>query len=411
MTLSWKHVTLLGVLGVAAIGATAWLLRPFILAYGWALLLVGALLLGQGIDYARARIRRARIIEVQGYPIDVRQLQDVSYTTVLRQIHPQPQAVSVVTSPTIALPPPPSYATPIAPVDDWQATVQDPTQTPAMLILGPMNSGKSTLMEAFARTRTDQLIVIQPNRQSHEWHGLAVAECDDDGGYTAISQALAAIRAEFARRGGVMKHGDVGPWLTVVWDELPLCMYVLGDEARGVMVSLLSAGRPRRMRLLGGSTSERVEALGLKGFGDLFKGTAVVRLGAFAVDACPETEHDRYPTTLEALGRKARPVERGPVLSWAQTAIDPARVWRAEVPAPIAPTPPSPARMTQPEQILAWLQSNTGQHTAEAISQGTGIAVEVIRNRVKDLSDTGEIQKHGTPKNYTYEAYSHTHTH
>jgi hypothetical protein len=59
-----------------------------------------------------------------------------------------------------------------------------------------------------------------------------------------------------------MKLGDPGPWLTIVWDELPLCV---GRLARRMIIDLLSAGRPRKMRVLGGSNSETVKAIAIEG--------------------------------------------------------------------------------------------------------------------------------------------------
>jgi len=217
---------------------------------------------------------------------------------------------------------------------DWWPAMQDtPDELPHVAVLAPTGAGKSTLMEALARTRGGQVVVIQPNRKRGEWDGIPVAECDDDGGYTAIAAMLQTIRAEFARRGGAMKHGDPGPWLTVVWDEVPLCMRKLKDIAPDLVIDLISAGRPRKMRAILGSTSDRVGALGLEGFGDLLFSCAIIRLGTFAVQVEPVTGRATYPTTVDVQGKRI-PVERGPVLDLARTPVHPSRLWTL----PTAPT-------------------------------------------------------------------------
>jgi hypothetical protein len=157
---------------------------------------------------------------------------------------------------------------------------------------------------------------------------VPVVECDDDGAFTGIAAALTAIRAEFTRRGGAMKRGDAGDWLTVVWDEVPLCIGKLGKPASELMIDLLSAGRPRKMRLIAGSTSDRVGALGIEGYGDLLESCAVLRLGSFA--SAPKDlrwlENVSYAATLE-LRRKIQPIDRSRVPALAQRPIDQARVW------------------------------------------------------------------------------------
>jgi hypothetical protein len=231
-------------------------------------------------------------------------------------------------------PPAPAATSPLLPHASWWPAMQDtPDELPHVAVLAPTGAGKSTLMEALARTRGGQIVVIQPNRKRGEWEGIPVAECDDDGGYTAITAMLHAIRTEFARRGGAMKHGDPGPWLTIVWDEVPLTMRKLKDIAPDLVIDLISAGRPRKMRAILGSTSDRVGALGLEGFGDMLFSCAIIRLGAFAVQGAPVSGRAPYPTTVD-VQRNVIPVERGPVLNMARMPVHPSRLWTP----PAAPT-------------------------------------------------------------------------
>lgn len=244
-----------------------------------------------------------------------------------RYVAPRPRVQAAHQEEYRPSPAPPAAAPPLLAHAHWWPAMQDtPDELPHVAVLAPTGAGKSTLMEALARTRGGQIVVIQPNRKRGEWDGIPVAECDDDGGYTAITAMLQAIRAEFARRGGAMKHGDPGPWLTIVWDEVPLTMRKLRDIAPDLVIDLISAGRPRKMRAVLGSTSDRVGALGLEGFGDLLFSCAIIRLGAFAVQVEPVTGRASYPTTVEVQG-KIIPAERGPVLHMARMPVHPARLW------------------------------------------------------------------------------------
>lgn len=243
-----------------------------------------------------------------------------------RYVAPRPRAQAVHQEEYRPSPAPPA-APPLLGHAYWWPAMQDtPDELPHVAVLAPTGAGKSTLMEALARTRGGQIVVIQPNRKRGEWEGIPVAECDDDGGYTAIRAMLQAIRAEFARRGGAMKYGDPGSWLTIVWDEVPLTMRKLTDIAPDLVIDLISAGRPRKMRAVLGSTSDRVGALGLEGFGDLLFSCAIIRLGAFAVQVEPVTGRTSYPTTVEVQG-KIIPVERGPILSLRRAPMAPQRFW------------------------------------------------------------------------------------
>lgn len=204
-------------------------------------------------------------------------------------------------------------ASPLPAASWWPLVQEQPDRRPHALVLGPSGQGKSWMMEAFSRTRDGHLLVIQPNKRLDDWQDISVVQCDDDGSFLPIARAIEWVRAEFARRGGAMKAGDPGPWLTIVWDELPLCIDQLGDLARRTVVQLITAGRPRKMRLIGGSNSARVAAIGLDGFGDLTFSCAIISIGSFAVAKVPVLESVRWPACLEVDGKPPMAVDRSAI--------------------------------------------------------------------------------------------------
>lgn len=393
MTLSWKHVTLLGVLGVTTIGAAAWLVRPLVLAYGWALLLVGALLLGQLLDYARARIRRARIIEVQGYPVDVRQLQDVSYTTVLQQIQPHPQRAPVVTSPTVPLSlPPPSYSAPQGlPAATWLALLNDqPDRVPHVAVIGPSGSGKTTLTTAILADRAGDVVILTA-KEGDSWGGLPYVGIDDDATYSTAIQTFAALDVEIKARLVATKRGQMAaPWLSIVLDDFSTLVKE-APTAADVVKLVARLGRSLRVRLLMLSDSAHVKAIGLEGEGETRSNFAFVRL------------QRGHIATIDIDG-EPQAIDLATVPQLATRPLDPGRVWSAATRPVIAPpaAPPLGGVVTNPDRIVAWLEANPGQHTAETISGGTGISKAVVWKEMTGLSERGRVQQHGTARNYTY---------
>jgi hypothetical protein len=274
----------------------------------------------------------------------------------LRAYAASPQAPGATLAPsapatgaTVALRP----ATPL-PMASWWPLVQDqPDKHPHALVLGPSGQGKSWLMEAFSRTRDSQVLVIQPNKRLDDWQDISVVQCDDDGSFVPIARAIEWIRAEFARRGGAMKTGDPGPWLTIVWDELPLCIDQLGDLTRRTIIQLITAGRPRKLRLIGGSNSARVNAIGLDGFGDLTFSCAIISIGSFAVAKVPALEAIRWPACLEVDGRAAMAVDRSAVSQLLHMPVAPGQV--------IELAPSAPSGLNMPKSALIAAPSVSGR--------------------------------------------------
>jgi hypothetical protein len=279
-----------------------------------------------GMIIAQYTIRRLPILARGCAGLIGRDLPPIILQVALPGALPRPaDADHPVTSPTIFMPtqPTPSRqptqsapARPLAPLPavSWMPVVQEqPDTRPHSLVLGPSGQGKSWMIEAMTRTRDGLAVIIQPNKREHDWYGISVVQCANDGSFVPIANAIEWVRGEFTRRGGAMKVGDPGDWLTVVWDEIPLCIDQLGDLAKRTIVQLISAGRPRKMRLIGGSNSTRVGAIGLDGFGDLTFSCAIINIGSFAVAKLPTLERIPWPATLEIDGRPPIAIDRSAV--------------------------------------------------------------------------------------------------
>lgn len=307
--------------------------------------------------------------------------------------------------PAVSMPAPASTPVTAPTITSAQWTTQissQPDRVPHVAVLGPSGAGKSTLMQALAAQREGLLIVIQPNRRAGEWSGLPTVECADDGSFGPIIDALTQLQAEFTRRGGAMKKGNPGPWLTVVWDEVPLCIGTIGKFAREMMVKLLSAGRPRKIRLIAGSTSDRVGALGIEGFGDLLESCAVVRLGSFAVAAAPAAGSHDQPTTLE-LGGKVQVVERGPTLLLAQRPIDPTRVWVATSATSATSVVPVATAQSAPSDGCATTVVGAESTHPDVAQRDWKTVADLVRAGV--IKETAALKALGFPPSSTSERY------
>lgn len=142
------------------------------------------------------------------------------------------------------------------------------------LVAGMRGSGKTTAIQAVLRGRAGARIVIDPHDQAGKWPS-DVRVIGRSGDYEAIEaflvEEMARVLAERTRRlgEGVPERVLQAEPIFVVIDELPAIVERLGD---GCMTS------PRRwmyeMRKMGGdllvsTQSLRVQAMGLKGYGDV----------------------------------------------------------------------------------------------------------------------------------------------
>lgn len=150
---------------------------------------------------------------------------------------------------------------------------------PHIILYGATNAGKTTLAEALIRSRTGQVLVIDPDYEPGAWAGLTVVTTGDDDDYAPIQSALKALLAEMKRRSNLRKAGsiDTEPELTVIWDEIPDCVEEC-PSAGIILRRLARRSRKYKIRLIALSQSERVGAFGLDRHGDALKNFVWIKL-------------------------------------------------------------------------------------------------------------------------------------
>lgn len=245
---------------------------------------------------------------------------------------PAAQRPAAVVSP----PPVPAGAERRMPLAQWLDLVQNRLDdAPHTMIVGPTGTGKTTLVKALCASRRGDLLFVSP--KPNAWPGLAYPTIDDDGGYTAIEQAMQQVLTELQRRLAAMKRGataDTFPMLTIVVDEFPTVV----DECPTAPVlyrKIGQIGRELRLRLMPLTTTRQVKDLGLEGRGAARENFAEITLprATARVSGLLQLAADEQPVVIDLEG----------VLKLSQQPIDPARWW----------TPPVATAQPEKEPIAA----------------------------------------------------------
>lgn len=149
-----------------------------------------------------------------------------------------------------------------------------------VLIVGPSNTGKTTLLHHItSRRRDSSVVVIDPHASPTKWPGCQVIGQGRD--FMAIELALHRLLDLMTERyleissGAVVEAGH--PKITIIIDE----WWAIRQEVRGagkIIAKLLVEGRKASFSIFVGTHSEQVKALGLEGEGDLRDGFTIVKL-------------------------------------------------------------------------------------------------------------------------------------
>jgi energy-coupling factor transporter ATP-binding protein EcfA2 len=221
-------------------------------------------------------------------------------------------------------------------VREWLTIVNDKLDdAPHTLVIGGTGTGKTTLVQAIAATRTGKIVIADPKWKPGKWGGVPCAPIDDDGGFTQIEALLRDILSELRRRIAAMKRGieDFDP-LTVVVDEFVTVKLECPDIAPELLKRLGSIGREVRVRLIALSTSDRVKSLGIEGEGDIKENYTIIRLGKPAIAAQPACKNQERPAALEWRGEH-HPITTEGVLRLARVPISKERWWKKAMTQPI----------------------------------------------------------------------------
>lgn len=151
------------------------------------------------------------------------------------------------------------------------------TNAERVLVKGPSNAGKTTLFQNIARQVTDNIVVIDP----HYAPGIWSDHCQIIGkghNHQEITEYLNSLSQELSRRYQMRSNGDESfKPLTVIIDEW-MSISTKCDNATAVITEMITESRKAKIRLLIGSHSDQVEALGIRGQGKLREGLLIVRL-------------------------------------------------------------------------------------------------------------------------------------
>jgi energy-coupling factor transporter ATP-binding protein EcfA2 len=221
-------------------------------------------------------------------------------------------------------------------VREWLTIVNDKLDdAPHTLVIGGTGTGKTTLVQAIAATRTGKIVIADPKWKPGKWGGVPCAPIDDDGGFTQIEALLHDVLAELRRRIAAMKRGieDFEP-LTVVVDEFVTVKLECPDIAPELLKRLGSIGREVRVRLIALSTSDRVKSLGIEGEGDIKENYTIIRLGKPAIAAQPACKNQERPAALEWRGEH-HPITTEGILRLARVPISKERWWKKAMPQPV----------------------------------------------------------------------------
>lgn len=148
-----------------------------------------------------------------------------------------------------------------------------------VLIVGPSNSGKTTLLQWEASQRNGAVVVIDTQAYPGKWGQAKVIGAGSN--HIEVSRALDGLIELMVKRykeisEGLVREGE-HPKLTVIIDEWMAIVHQC-HNATDTIMRLLTESRKAAMSIVIGSHSDRVRSLGLDGRGDLRDGFLIVRL-------------------------------------------------------------------------------------------------------------------------------------
>lgn len=286
------------------------------------------------------------------------------------------------------------------PLAQWLDIVNDqPDDYPHTLIIGTSGTGKTTLAQAVASSRTDFLVILDPKWRPGRWGGLPAVPIDDDGNYTQIESAIVALLSELTGRLVSLKQGvtEFGQ-LTIIAEELPTVISEC-PSASLLIKRVGRLGRELRIRLVGISQSMRVKSLGLAGEGDALDNYTVIRLGKAAIKAVPEARLMTRPAILEQQGETSM-IDVTGIMSLVSAPVAHTRAWPLLLPPPVAQP------NEEKQDLLIETKQNSEYDTQPNFSlEEIGVVAALIAQDVEDGEAIRRMPRYNRRKHKAYSAY------
>lgn len=228
----------------------------------------------------------------------------------------------------------------------WQVLV---TEVLHLLIVGTSGAGKTTFARAFVAACSEfaTIVILDPHASPDDW-GVDTAHIIGAGyEYDEINTAMEVLTGEMKSRYQKRARGETA--------FTPI--FIFGDEWAAVSGSCKNApefmkrvayeGRKVEMHLCILTQSPGVEALNIKGEGDVRKNFTQILLGSFARKALPQAFEDiKYPAVLDYQDNLL-PLDTRYIPNLATNPVRPGSVWRVieqiENEVPAVPVPAVPA--------------------------------------------------------------------
>lgn len=186
------------------------------------------------------------------------------------------------------------------------ANLEDVKNHKHTLIVGPTNSGKSTVATYLAGMMQGEVKVIDPHASPYDWQGLKVIGAGRD--YAAIADEMSDNLEEMDRRYKLRAEGQKSfPELVLIVDEYP-AISASGECRKLAPVWLKKLTREARkvsIKLIILTQGAEVAALGLEGEGTVRDAFGVLRLGKLATAHAKSLKDDALLQQVKALRRPA----------------------------------------------------------------------------------------------------------
>lgn len=257
-------------------------------------------------------------------------------------------------------------------------------------IIGPSGSGKSTVAQAIASSTDGKIFIIDPVYEPGNWGGLPAVTVNTDGSYDPIEKAIDGLLGEMKYRGAMLQGGNAHfERLTIIFDEVPDTVSELPNSAGLMIRRLAQRGRHENMHLIGIGQSDRVEAWGIGGYGDVSESFVTIYLGSKAYEAMPELVGQERPAVLEWQGVRY-PIDLSEILGLAERPIPADRLFKL----PTAKQQGEPAQLSLgvPSLYDRIRQGLQGQRTAARQSE-TLPEVQSVIHQVQSIAQRMERQE------------------